>query len=136
VALNPSLVDTNVWVDHLKAPIALLHRLETLGLAYLHEDCIVEFSLGQFRSQSDRHDKLKRVLRAGTVLKRLSTPIMLAMVGSMGMSRVGAVDAQLMFYGHYNGMNIWTGDQRLQRAARRYGVPLIGGPLYGAPEGT
>ncbi|HEU0317755.1 MAG TPA: type II toxin-antitoxin system VapC family toxin [Solirubrobacteraceae bacterium] len=110
------LVDTSVWVDHLRAGdpilVALLERNEVLA----HPWVIGELALGNLRQRSEVISLL-----AGLPQAVLATPAeVLALIDHAKLSGIGIgyVDAQLLAATKLTaGSGLWTHDRRLRAAA-------------------
>ncbi|AKM11066.1 type II toxin-antitoxin system VapC family toxin [Croceicoccus naphthovorans] len=115
------LVDSTVWVDHLRQGDPLLvSRLEA-GLVFSHPFIIGEIALGSLRQR----DKVLSSLRDLPRTKQATDEEVQAFIEhqplySLG---IGYVDAHLLAATRLTtGMRLWTRDRRLNDIATRLGV--------------
>lgn len=115
------LVDTSVWIDHLRAgDRALVHLLES-GSVFAHPFVIGELALGHLRS---------RDLVLGTLRDLPQVPVpsdqeVLQFIESHALfgRGIGYVDAHLLAAVRMTpGAALWTRDKRLQAAADGLGL--------------
>jgi predicted nucleic acid-binding protein len=111
------LVDTSVWVDHLRRGNARLSALLEEGLVLLHPFVVGELALGHLRQRSEILELLSELSQAdaaqhGEVLEFVERH------GLAG-SGVGWVDAHLLASAALIRASLWTLDRRLVRAAVR-----------------
>ena len=120
------LVDTSVWVDHLRTPNAQLAERLDRHQVLAHPWVIGELALGNL------HD------RAGVIsaLRGLPTPTvatgpeLLSLIDreSLHGSGIGYVDAQLLASTRLTpDARLWTADRRLASVATRLGVSFASG---------
>lgn len=112
------LVDTSVWVDHLRAGERALVRLLDHGLVLAHPWVTGELALGHL---SQRQDLLG--LLTGLPSAEIATDAeVLALIAAeqlYGLG-IGYVDAQLLSATRLTAdARLWTADQRLAAVARR-----------------
>ncbi|MGC8472584.1 MAG: type II toxin-antitoxin system VapC family toxin [Acidimicrobiales bacterium] len=112
------LVDTSVWVHHLRHHEPALAHLLDLGLVLAHPWVIGELALGHL---SERHHVLR--LLAGLPSAEVATETeVLGLVEAeqlYGLG-IGYVDAQLLAGTRLSaGARLWTADKRLRAVARR-----------------
>ena len=115
------LVDTSVWVDHLRKELRLLAEMLTRGQVLVHPFVIGELALGSIRQR-------------GIFLKRLAllpaaevahADEVLALIEANGLhaSGIGYVDAHLVASARMTpDTQLWTHDQRLAAVANQLGV--------------
>jgi predicted nucleic acid-binding protein len=120
------LVDTSVWVDHLRAGDATLAGLLERALVLAHPWVIGELALGRLRRRGEVLGLLERLPQATP-----ATPAeVLALVKCHGLagSGIGYVDAQLLASARLTpDAALWTRDRRLAGAAARAGVAFDAG---------
>ena len=115
------LVDTPVWIDHLRASEANLHRNLTGGNVLTHSMVIGEIALGHLPDRRQTLQKLNalpriRELNHGEVLSLIERKQL------MGRG-IGFVDAHLICSVlEHSGTQLWTRDKRLKKAAESFGV--------------
>lgn len=112
-----TLVDTSVWVDHLRRGNARLGRLLEDGLVITHPFVVGELALGRMRQRNEVLGLLGELPRAeaaqhGEVLDFVERH------GLAG-SGIGWVDVHLLVSAALSGVGIWTLDRRLSIAAQR-----------------
>lgn len=115
------IIDTGIWIDHLKVPeqrlAALGERLEAL----VHPYVLGELALG---SLSNRAQLLKRM--AGMPQPPLVRhPLVMQMIEAEKLfsTGIGYVDAHLLASTRLlPGSRVWTRDARLHAQAKRLGV--------------
>ena len=118
------LVDTSVWIDHLRHPIDSLNAgLQARGILS-HEMVIGELACGNLANRADVLDDLRSL----PALKPVAAIDVLALIESHGfMGRgIGYVDANLL--GSVlasTGTRLWTHDIRLGRIAEELGVAHV-----------
>ena len=119
------LVDTSIWVDHLRAGNAALAALLDAGRVLTHPFVIGELALGVLRQR-------KAVL---TALLDLPSSIVATDAEVLGFSdrhalfgrRVGHVDVHLLASARLTGgAEPWTSDRRLRDVADALGVAMAG----------
>ena len=114
------LVDTSVWVDHLRTGHSTLVRLLEDGVVLGHPWIVGELALGQL---SKRHEVIRLLgsLPQATVAtdEEIMTLIDHHRLYGLG---IGYVDAQLLTATQLTAnAALWTGDRRLAVAASRLG---------------
>jgi predicted nucleic acid-binding protein len=111
------LVDTAVWVDHLRTADPTLQQLLTESLVYSHPMIIGELALGSLRERADT----LRLLSALESLPVATHDEVLHLVDSHQLygRGLGLVDAHLLASLRLlPGARLWTRDRRLQSAAK------------------
>jgi hypothetical protein len=110
------LVDTSVWVDHLRRVDPELTALLNTGLVYIHPWVIGELACGNLRARSDILGLLKG-LPGFTVAGDEEVLFFIERHQLMGRG-IGFVDAQLLAATALSGMGrLWTRDKRLHAVA-------------------
>ena len=119
------LVDTSIWVDHLRTGnpklAGLLRNAQVLG----HPFVIGEFALGNFA----RRDEILGLLRNLPQVTTATDPEVLVLIENQHLfgRGIGFIDAHLLAACLLTpGTGLWTRDQRL--AAASVGLGLAGGP--------
>ena len=119
------LVDTSVWIDHLRgADRGLEHALLT-GLILTHPFVIGEIALGQLRERTrlleNLHELPMAVVAADDEVLRLIDRANLFGRG------IGYVDAHLLAAARLSGnAALWTRDRLLRDAAQHLGLAYAG----------
>ena len=109
------LVDTSVWVDHLRRGNARLAALLEQGEVVWHPFVIGELILGNLRADSEVPGLL-RELSAAVVAEHEEVVVFVAR-HSLGASGIGWVDAHLLCSAALSRGRLWTLDRRLERIA-------------------
>lgn len=117
------LVDTSVWIQHLRAGSDPLKTLLDEGLVFCHPFVIGELACGQMRNREtilQLLSALPQVLVAdhGEALELLER---YALFGR----GVGWIDVHLLAAALLSGVRLWTLDKRLMRIAAELGVSYI-----------
>ena len=118
------LVDTSVWIDHMRSPIpALIAHLRN-GNVLCHEMVIGELACGNLRSRETALSDLKALPLAAT----LTGAEVLDLIENrelMGRG-IGYVDVNLIVTTLADGgATLWTTDRRLRRVAEDLGIAHI-----------
>jgi predicted nucleic acid-binding protein len=112
------LVDTSVWVDHLRKGDQQLAALLAKVEVSMHPFVVAEISLGQLRNRKTIIESLQALPQATVA----NDNELLAFVDANGLagSGIGFVDAHLLAAARLSaGTSIWTRDRRLVAAASR-----------------
>jgi hypothetical protein len=111
------LVDTSVWVDHLRRGNARLEALLRDGLVLVHPFVLGELALGRLRRRSEILGLLGEMPRA----EAASHDEVLEFVDRHELAGrgVGWVDVHLLVSAALSGVSVWTLDRRLAIAAGR-----------------
>ena len=117
------LVDTSIWVDHLRAGDAGLHRLLDQGLVAIHPLVIEEIACGRL----SKREEILSLLEALPALpdadhSELLTFISIEELFGRGL---GAVDVRLLASARLGHARLWTRDKRLAEAATRLGAGYV-----------
>ena len=117
------LVDTSVWIDHLRADNAMLKRLLNGGRVLTHPLVIGELALGQMRQREIILAALSDLPRAepataGELLGFIDREVLFG-------RGVGYVDAHLLASVRLTaGAKLWTRDTTLRRVAEELGLAI------------
>jgi predicted nucleic acid-binding protein len=117
------LVDTSVWIDHLRTNNLLLARLLDSGRVLTHPFVIGELALGAMRQREAVLAALSDLPRAEMAndVEALSFIDRQALFGR----GVGYVDVHLLAAVRLTaGAELWTKDNRLRRVAEELGVSM------------
>jgi predicted nucleic acid-binding protein len=109
------LVDTSVWVDHLRVGVpALADQLEARQVA-VHTWVVAELACGNLRN---RHEVLALVQNLPTAVTATDQEVLLTIErhGLMGRG-IGYVDAALISSCLLSNLQLWTRDRRLAAVA-------------------
>jgi len=116
------LVDTSVWIDHLRRGNAVLAAMLERTEVCCHPFVIGEISLGSLR----RRDDVLALLSELPSLPLVSHEDVLALVSRLGLdgSAVGWIDAHLVASAIAGRTRLWTLDRPLSRAARAADIAI------------
>jgi len=111
------LVDTSVWVDHLRRGNARLERLLNDALILVHPFVVGELALGGLKKRSEILGLLEEMPSA----EAASHDEALEFVNRHGLAGSGVswVDVHLLVSAALTGASLWTLDRRLAAAAGR-----------------
>ncbi len=115
------LVDTSVWVDHLRYPEANLKTLLDENNVLMHPMVIGELACGNMRN---REGKLKNWRSLPRIYEASHEQVisLIEIKNLMGRG-LGFVDMHLLCSVlHYPGSLLWTRDQRLNRIAGEFNI--------------
>lgn len=115
------IVDTSVWVDHLRGNDAALAALLAAGRVLAHPFVVGEIALGQLRNRAVVLDALGGLPAANTA----SAEEVLVLIESTALAGlgIGYVDAHLLAATRLTpGARLWTRDKRLREVAQRLGL--------------
>lgn len=111
------LVDTSVWVAHLRRSNPLLESLLDDGAVLRHDFIIGELACGRLKSRQEILSLLQ-ALPAAPVVAHEELLYFIEEKRLMG-AGIGYVDAHLLASAQLLGIPFWTLDGRLNRAAAR-----------------
>ena len=115
------LVDTSVWIDHLRHPHPTLARLLSASRVLMHPMVLGELACGRFRSRADH-------LRSWRSLPRIEARDhgeVIDWIEAEGLAGagIGFIDAHLLHAVVVRrGARLWTGDKSLRSLAARFGA--------------
>jgi len=111
------LVDTSVWIDHLRNEDTLLKRLLGSGSILCHPAVICEIALGNLRNR----DAILAALRGlpEALIAREAEVIASIAANMLAGSGIGYVDAHLLVSARLTPGLLWTRDRRLKQVASR-----------------
>ena len=123
------LVDTSIWVDHMRADNFALKKLLDSGRVLMHPFVIGELALGRMRQRDI-------ILSALSDLPRVASATDAEVLGfvdreSLFGRGIGYVDVHLLASGRLTaGATMWTRDIRLRDVAEELGLAMAppGGP--------
>lgn len=115
-----TLVDTSVWVDHLRRHDRALAALLEDGAVLTHPSVIGELACGGLRRRDETLALLKALPAAVTADDR-ETLELIERRGLHGRG-LGWIDAQLLAAALLTGCRLWTCDRALARAAAELGL--------------
>ncbi len=114
------LVDTSVWIDHLRRRVPELARLLEEGSVLCHPFVIGELAVGNLR----QWDEIRGHLDALPAAMSAEHHEVLHLIASHALhgSGIGWVDAHLLTSARLSKCRLWTRDRALGGAARTVGV--------------
>ena len=115
------LVDTNIWIDHLRKTEPILVDLLERDQVCVHQSVITELVLGNLKNRSFFLKMLERLMIVRNVDDQgVRHLVEVRRLWGRGLS---AVDAALLASVVFNpGVSLWTRDKRLRQAVRDVGV--------------
>ena len=111
------LVDTSVWVDHLRAGIADLRALLENGDVVMHPFVVGELACGNLSARESTIELLQQ-LRSITVADHAEVMAFIEAQRLHGRG-VGYVDVHLLASAALDGVRLWTKDRRLRTLATK-----------------
>ncbi|WP_073982469.1 type II toxin-antitoxin system VapC family toxin [Actinomyces bouchesdurhonensis] len=115
------LVDTNIWIDHLRKTEPVLVDLLERDQVCVHQSVITELALGNLKNRSIFLKALERLM----IVRNVDDQGVRHLVEERRLWGRGlsAVDAGLLASVVVSpGVSLWTRDKRLRQAARDVGV--------------
>ena len=115
------LVDTNIWIDHLRKTEPILVDLLERDQVCVHQSVITELALGNLKNRSFFLKMLERLM----IVRNVDDQGVRHLVEERRLWGRGlsAVDAALLASVVVtSGVSLWTRDKRLRQAARDVGV--------------
>ena len=117
------LVDTSVWVDHLRRGNDLLEELLLDGQVACHSFVIGELACGNMKNRSEILALLQALPKVGTV--NLAEFLYFIEHHHLGGTGIGFVDVHLLASAQLSGFPLWTNDKRLGEAACKLKISYI-----------
>ena len=116
------LVDTSVWMEHLRLGLPRLATLLQEGEVLIHPWVIGELACGNLRN---RHQVLELLQGLPTATVASDTEVLLLIERDRLMGRgIGYVDAHLVAAARLSHCRLWTQDRRLAAVALEQGVAV------------
>ena len=115
------LVDTNIWIDHLRETESVLVDLLERDQVCVHQSVITELALGNLKNRSIFLKALERLM----IVRNVDDQGVRHLVEERHLwgRGISAVDAALLASVVVtSGVSLWTRDKRLRQAARDVGV--------------
>ena len=114
------LVDTSVWVEHLRHGLPRLARHLQEGEVLIHPWVIGELACGNLRNRSQVLE-LMQGLPAATVASDAEVLLLIERDRLMGLG-IGYMDAHLLASARLSHCRLWTQDRRLAAVAQEQGL--------------
>ena len=118
------LVDTSVWVAHLREGNVGLEKLLNEGQAACHPFIIGELACGNLKNRSLILSLLKS-LPAATMARHDEVMFFIENNNLMGRG-LGYVDMHLLASASLSGIPVWTLDRKLDGSSERLGLKYLG----------
>jgi predicted nucleic acid-binding protein len=118
------LVDSSVWIDHLRGNDPTLADLLNRGQVLTHSFVIGELALGSLRQRAAIIDALRSLPRASLAID----DEVIAFIDANGLfgRGIGYIDAHLLASARLTpGTTLWTRDKRLNEIALVLGVAFV-----------
>lgn len=116
------LVDTSVWVSHLRKSEQRLAALLTEGSVLVHPFVIGEIACGNLKNRSTVLTNLQELPLA--LIASQSEVLQLIERHRLWGRGIGWIDAHLLASALLTGCRFWTADRRLEAIARQLGLSL------------
>ncbi len=116
------LVDTSVWVEHLRRGLPRLAMLLQDGKVLIHPWVIGELACGHLRNRGDVLELLQG-LPAAVVASDSEVLLLIEQDQLMGRG-IGYVDAHLLASAKLSRCQLWTQDRRLAALAQERGLAM------------
>jgi hypothetical protein len=114
------LVDTSVWINHLRKGDARLAHLLNDGRVLCHPFVIGELACGNLKNRSEILDALKELSFAPTI--EFDEYIQFVELNRLHGIGIGFVDVHLLASVLLADALLWTADKRLKKAALDLGI--------------
>jgi predicted nucleic acid-binding protein len=114
------LADTSVWIDHLRASNSAFRTLLLEGAVAIHPFVVGEVACGNLKNRAAVLGSLRALPQV--VVATDEEVLELLERRKLWGQGIGWVDAHLLASTLLSGCDLWTGDERLNRAARLVGA--------------
>lgn len=116
------LVDTSIWVEHLRHGLPRLATLLQEGKVMIHPWVIGELACGNLRN---RQQVLELLLGLQMATVASDTEVLLLIESELLMGRgIGYIDAHLLASARLSHCRLWTQDRRLAAVALEQGLTM------------
>jgi predicted nucleic acid-binding protein len=119
------LVDTSVWIDHLRSPETELITLLATESVLIHPLVIEEVACGHLRNRATIV-ALLHSLPSCPVASHIEVITLISTKTLHGVG-LGAIDVHLIASAMLSGAGLWSKDKALTREAARLGIVVIKG---------
>jgi predicted nucleic acid-binding protein len=119
------LVDTSVWIDHVRRPVAHLVALLETGGVTVHPFVIGELACGHLKPRAILTRMLGRLPRVPTVDH--GEALQFLEQHKLAGRGVGWIDVHLLASARMADVALWTRDRRMAAVAREIGLKLFDG---------
>ena len=114
------LVDSSIWIDHLRLGKATLEKALNTGQVLAHPFVIGELALGGLRKRETVLGYLRNLPQAA-VAGDDEVHVFIERHALWGLG-IGYIDAHLLASARLSAARLWTRDKRLQAAAEKLGL--------------
>ena len=117
------LLDTSVWVDHFRFGLSHVHSLLEIGEVLCHPWIVGELACGHIRNRAEIISRLKRLPTAPS----LSPEELFSFIEAWKLQGrgIGWVDVHLLASARLHGIQLWTMDKNLKKAAYELEVEYV-----------
>ena len=118
--MHTVLVDTSVWVDHLRKGETLLQDLLSTGQVATHPSIIGELACGNLTNRTE----VLRLLSELPLVTIASNDEVMHLIEKhdLGGKGIGWIDAHLLASALLEHISLWTRDRKLAAVARTLGI--------------
>jgi predicted nucleic acid-binding protein len=109
------LVDTSIWVNHLRKGVVQLERLLLDEEVVCHPFIIGELACGNIKNRSEILDLLQDLPKVPTI--DLAEYLYFIEQNHLSGIGIGFVDVHLLASAQLSGVPLWTNDKRLKQTA-------------------
>lgn len=117
------LVDSSVWINHIRTPEAALERLLTGGNVATHPFVIGELSLGHIRTREKVIASLAQLPRVPVVAH--DELLLFVRANKLSGTGIGLADTYLLASAKLDGAQFWTADRNAANIATRLGIRFV-----------
>jgi predicted nucleic acid-binding protein len=114
------LVDSSIWINHLRSSFLQLEKLLSNGHVWIHPFVVGELACGNLKNRSE----ILSLLQTLPTVQTVTLEEYLFFIESYDLSDVGIgfVDVHLLAAAKMSGMPLWTEDKRLRQTALTMGM--------------
>ena len=115
------LIDTSVWINHLRLGNSLLVDLVFNNRVYMHPMVLGELACGNFQNRKENLEIWKNFPK----IEEIAHELALEFIENQAMMRLGLgyIDVHLLCSAYHSpDTKIWTCDNKLQRAAIKLNI--------------
>jgi predicted nucleic acid-binding protein len=119
-----TLVDTSIWIDHIRSGDAKLCGLLTRSRVLVHPFIIGEIALGHLKRRQDVMAALLGLPQAA-IATDIEVRSLIELADLFG-TGIGYLDAHLIASAKLSGALLWSRDKRLNSVAKRLSLDFVG----------
>lgn len=117
------LVDTSIWIDHLRKNDGILARLLEEQQILIHPFVVGELALGSLRQ---RKQVLNELAKLPLAIKASDEEVLVLIERHrLAGSGIGYIDAHLLASASISNASLWTRDKRLHQVALNLGLARL-----------